>query len=242
MKTALLALALAGLAPSASAGKYVLHNGRAVSGGGGNGGAESRAVPRGGGDRASGAGVRSMAEPASGEGIAGRRASGGHQSFWGAGARLGRNIYRVPQKVMGAPGGTAGTGGGSGGSGGTGGSGDDPPDVPPSYSKPGALVRTEGHRPFEYAQTGDARTTGPAAGEIVLEPRKAHDVGRAPGVRMGPRDTPPPCTPGNAGCGSSGGSSVTPNLASSAGSGGGASLGSASDAGSAGGTGFDPSF
>lgn len=75
-------------------------------------------------------------------------------------------------------------------------------EAPPNYSKPGALIRTTGQQPvYEKAET---RTHTVDAGEIVMNNRKARDVGRAPSVQQGPKDTLPPPNPvtgGNYGTG-----------------------------------------
>lgn len=209
MKTALLAAAIVAVsAAGADAQKYVVRNGRAVTGGGSSGGGGSRAgggpapapaqgvggapqygAPIGGGDGSS-----------DGRFIASRSRSGGsaHRSFWGAGAQIGRNVYRVPQRAV--------EGGGEGGGGDPA-----PEEAPPHFSKPGALIRTEGHKQYQYAETGDARQHTVEAGKIELDPRKSHHVGRAPGLKWGAPDKLPPCTPGTNGCGSSGGNGITPN-------------------------------
>ncbi len=72
-----------------------------------------------------------------------------------------------------------------------------PEEAPPHFSKPGALIRTTGQAPvYEKAET--ARTHTVDAGEIVLSNAKAFDVGRAPSVQIGPKNTlPPPVSGGN---------------------------------------------
>ncbi len=66
-------------------------------------------------------------------------------------------------------------------------------EAPPNFSKPGALIRTTGQQPvYEKAET---RTHTTDAGEIAMNKRKAFDVGRAPSVQQGPKDTPPPPNP-----------------------------------------------
>lgn len=208
MKTALLAAAfVAALAAVADAQKYVVRNGRALSGGGGGG---RGAGGSGGGGTAApaqsvdagpqyGAPIGGGGGNSDGRFVASRSRSGGsgHRSFYGGSRRIGSGIYRVPQRAL-----------ESGGS-------DDgdsaPEEAPPHFSKPGALIRTEGHRPYQYAETGDARQHTVDAGEIKLDPRKAHHVGRAPGLKWSAPDKLPPCTPGTNGCGSSGGNGITPN-------------------------------
>lgn len=244
MKTALLAAMLVAVSASfADAEKYVLRNGRASAGGSG-GGRSSDADARSSGAPARQAGGGAgggvvYGEPVSG-GMAVARHAGGHRSFWGGGAQLGRNVYRVPQRAA------------EGGSGGEGGSA--PEERPPYFDKPGALIRTEGHKQFQYAEAGNHREHTVSAGEIVLDPRKAHDVNKSHGLRVGAPDKLPPCTPGTLGCGSGGGgNSITPN---SGGSGGGNTVvnngahdnenGNSGGNGNGnpfgGGTGFDPSF
>lgn len=73
-------------------------------------------------------------------------------------------------------------------------------EAPPNFSKPGALIRTTGQQP-KYEKAEDARTHTTDAGEIVFNNRKGSDVGRAPGVRQGPKDTPPPPNPVTGGTG-----------------------------------------
>jgi len=88
-------------------------------------------------------------------------------------------------------------------------------EAPPHFSKPGALIRTTGQKPV-YEKV-ESRTHTVDAGEIVMNNRKAVDVGRAPSVQIGPKDTPPPPNPStgssyrsgaaaNTGAGSSGSS------------------------------------
>ncbi|MCR4294344.1 MAG: hypothetical protein NUW21_02325 [Elusimicrobia bacterium] len=79
-------------------------------------------------------------------------------------------------------------------------------EAPPHYSKPGALIRTTGQQPvYEKAET---RTHTVDAGEIVMNKRKAFNVGRAPSVQQGPKDTPPPPNPGTTGSGYAGGAAA----------------------------------
>jgi hypothetical protein len=73
-------------------------------------------------------------------------------------------------------------------------------EAPPNFSKPGALIRTTGQQP-KYEKAEDARTFTVDAGEIVMNKRKAFDVGRAPSLQQGPKDTLPPPTPGTGGSG-----------------------------------------
>lgn len=90
-------------------------------------------------------------------------------------------------------------------------------EAPPHYSKPGALIRTTGQQPvYEKAET---RTHTVDAGEIVFNKRKGFDVGRAPSVQQGPKDTPPPPNPGTAGSGYGGGAAANAPASSSGGSG-----------------------
>lgn len=89
-------------------------------------------------------------------------------------------------------------------------------EAPPNYSKPGALIRTTGQQPvYEKAET---RTHTVDAGEIVMNNRKARDVGRAPSVQQGPKDTPPPPNPisgGNSAYGNGASANSTPTSGSS---------------------------
>lgn len=233
MRPALIAAALTVMALQVDAGeRYVLHNGRSAAGGGRGASGAVAAAPQG-----AGAGAARKADggaPAAAEfrfAASGRRTGDGHRSFWGGGRSLGAGVYRVPQRIAADPAGN----GGKGEPGGPGGAGDE--EAPPAWSKPGALARSEGHRPFQYAETGDAREHTVDAGEIALDPRKASGSNRAPGLRVGPRDTPPPCTPGSSGC-SGGGNSIRPNSDPSATAGYAASETPAAGSGGA----FDPSF
>ena len=91
-------------------------------------------------------------------------------------------------------------------------------EAPPNYSKPGALIRTTGQEP-KYAPAPDKIFTNTvAAGEIVFNDRKAINVGKAPSIHEGPKDTPPPPNPGY-GHGYSGGASANSGPAGSGGSG-----------------------
>lgn len=64
---------------------------------------------------------------------------------------------------------------------------------PPNYSKPGALIRTEGQLPV-YTDPGNARTFGVDGGGFItkIEEGRAVDVGRAPGMKYGAPDKAPP--------------------------------------------------
>lgn len=72
-------------------------------------------------------------------------------------------------------------------------------EAPPHYSKPGALIRTTGQQPV-YEKV-DSRTHTVDAGEIAMNNRKAVDVGRAPSIQQGPKDTLPPPNPSTSGFG-----------------------------------------
>ncbi|OGR95629.1 MAG: hypothetical protein A2V88_14275 [Elusimicrobia bacterium RBG_16_66_12] len=122
-------------------------------------------------------------------------------------------------------------------------------DLPPHFSKPGALIRTEGQQP-KYAKAEAARTHAVEGGSFVsIDNSKALDVGRAMGPHLGPKDAL--TTPNRAGKETSGGSSITPNSTinitnntttngNQNGSGG---KGDKHDnPGFGGGTGFDPAF
>ncbi|MBI4062111.1 MAG: hypothetical protein HY403_11870 [Elusimicrobia bacterium] len=77
--------------------------------------------------------------------------------------------------------------------------------------KPGALIRTAGQLP-RYEEAGGVRTHSTNAGEIALNSRKARDAGRAPGIRQGPKDTPPPPNPGAFGRSYAGGASPNADI------------------------------
>ncbi len=77
---------------------------------------------------------------------------------------------------------------------------EEPP--PPNYDKPGALIRTTGQLP-KYEKAEEPRTHTVDAGEIVMDNRKAFNVGQAPSIQYGPRDTPPPPNPTTGGQGTS---------------------------------------
>lgn len=94
-------------------------------------------------------------------------------------------------------------------------------EAPPHFSKPGALIRTTGQAPV-YAKAEDARTHTVDAGAIVLSKHKMFDVGRAPSVQVGPKDTLPPPNPvsgGNYGTGATANSGPTSSSGSGNGNG-----------------------
>jgi hypothetical protein len=79
-------------------------------------------------------------------------------------------------------------------------------DVPPNYTKPGALIRSEGQLPV-YSDPGNARTHSvDGGGFIAQDPSKARDSNRSPGVTWGPADTH-----GGAPSSGAGGNGVTAN-------------------------------
>ena len=94
-------------------------------------------------------------------------------------------------------------------------------ELPPNFTKPGALIRTTGQLPkYEKAEAGQTHTTD--AGEIVMNKRKAVDVGRAPNVHHGPKDTLPPPNPVTGGTYVTGAAANSgPGAGSSSGKGGG---------------------
>jgi hypothetical protein len=108
----------------------------------------------------------------------GRAVHRGGKSFWGGGRRVdGGGPSTTPAPAPGAE------------------------ELPPHFTKPGALIRTTGQLP-KYEIPPEPGTNKPAAGthttnagEIVLNDRKGFDVGRAPSVHHGPKDTPPPPNP-----------------------------------------------
>lgn len=88
-----------------------------------------------------------------------------------------------------------------------------PEEAPPNFSKPGALIRTTGQQPLY--ETAETRTHTTDAGEIVMNRRKAVDVGRGPSVQQGPKDTPPPPNPTTGGTGyGTGAAANSPSAAS----------------------------
>lgn len=110
---------------------------------------------------------------------------------------------------------------------------------PPYFSKPGALIRTEGQQP-KYTDAAPARTHTIEGGSFInIDDRKALDVGRAPGPHQGPKDTLPSSNPGNGG--GTGGSSVTPNSTTNI-TNNTTTNGNQNGGGGSGGTGFDPAF
>jgi hypothetical protein len=118
--------------------------------------------------------------------IAGAPSEGG-RAYMGAGqvprAVTGRGVHRNGKAIMGKKTRRA-DGGGSA------------EEAPPNYSKPGALIRTTGQEP-KYEPAPDKIFTNTVnAGEIVFNDRKGIDVGKAPTLQMGPKDTPPPPNPG----------------------------------------------
>lgn len=255
MKNALLAAAIL-LAPAfASAGeKYVVRNGRAVSGGsrGGSGGGVAAGAAKGGMAVGPGGGVSGGPVYSGGGGnqafvSGGRRATGGHRSFYGGARTVGR-AYRVPQRALESGGSGSGEGGGE--------ESETPPDAP-GYFKYGAKIVTEGQKYQFAAPAGGERQNVVSAGEVALDHRRAHDVNKSHGLRVGAPDKLPPCTPGSNGCGGgAGGNSITANAPSSGGGGGDTTIinngahdnqngnngGNNNGNGFGGGTGFDPSF
>ncbi len=137
-----------------------------------------------------GAAANSPAAPAAvnvgmggGRQVAARSSSGravhrGGRSFWGGGRKIdGGGTSTTPAPAPGAE------------------------ELPPNFTKPGALIRTTGQLP-KYETPPEPGTNKPAAGthttdagEIVLNNRKGFDVGRAPSVQHGPKDTLPPPNP-----------------------------------------------
>ena len=108
----------------------------------------------------------------------GRAVHRGGKSFWGGGRRIdGGGPSTTPAPAPGAE------------------------ELPPNFTKPGALIRTTGQLP-KYEIPSEPGNNKPAAGthtmdagEIVLNNRKGFDVGRAPSVHHGPKDTLPPPNP-----------------------------------------------
>ncbi|MDD5303605.1 MAG: hypothetical protein PHS14_10905 [Elusimicrobia bacterium] len=123
--------------------------------------------------------------------------SDGGRAFIGAGRQVaarsstGRAVHRGG-KAFRVRGGRTVDGGGAGGATTTTTAGTE--EAPPNYSKPGALIRTTGQQP-KYEKAEDPRTHTTDAGEIVMNKRKAVDVGRGPSVQQGPKDTLPPPNP-----------------------------------------------
>jgi hypothetical protein len=98
-------------------------------------------------------------------------------------AVLGRGAHRNGKAIMGRRSRKADDGGSS-------------EDAPPNFSKPGALIRTTGQEPKYEAAPDKIFSHTVSAGEIVFNDRKGIDVGKAPSLQMGPKDTPPPPNPG----------------------------------------------
>jgi len=91
-------------------------------------------------------------------------------------------------------------------------------EAPPHFSKPGALIRTTGQAPvYEKAET--ARTHTVDAGAIVISKHKMFDVGRAPSLQVGPKDTLPPPNPVSGGNGYGTGATANSGPSGSSGSG-----------------------
>ena len=122
----------------------------------------------------------------------------------------------------------------------------------PEYTKPGALIRSEGQLP-QYAETHDATTHAVEGGGFISQdPNHSLALG-GKGVSFGPADKMPGATPST---GRAGGNGVTSNGGSGASDGsGGSGSGSGGNSGannngqhngqnggSASGTGFDPAF
>jgi hypothetical protein len=125
---------------------------------------------------------------------AGRPAAASRASSGRAVRRGGRAFFSGPKRKV--------DGGGAGGATTT---GADAP--PPNFDKPGALIRTTGQQP-KYEKAEDPQTHTTDAGEIVFNNRKGFDVGRAPSVHQGPKDTLPPPNPGTGGSNYSGGAAA----------------------------------
>ena len=103
---------------------------------------------------------------------------------------------------------------GGGAAGGTGGATTAADAPPPNFDKPGALIRTTGQQPkYEKAEAPQTHTTD--AGEIVFNNRKGVDVGRAPNLQQGPKDTLPPPNPGTGGSNYGGGAAANTGAGSS---------------------------
>lgn len=83
--------------------------------------------------------------------------------------------------------------------------------VPPNYTKPGALIRSEGQLP-QYSDAGNARTHSVDGGKdfVNIEAKHTQDTGRPSGVAWGKPDTPPGANPTGSGSGA-GGNGVTAN-------------------------------
>lgn len=232
MKNALLVAAVLSAANLAAAADspYRVRNGRAVTGGvngsGGTAGGVAAGTAKSGMSPGASAGVAGapVHSETGGKAFVGgaQRAAGGHRSFYGGARRIGPGAYRVPRRA--AEGESA------------------PEEAPPHFSKPGALIRTEGQKHQLSEPSAPARQHTVDAGEITLDSRKAHDSNRSHGLRVGPRDTPPPCTPGSNGCGATGGNSITPNTITTVVNEGDVRNNGAHDNQNGGGTGFDPSF
>lgn len=170
-------------------------------------------------------------------------AGGGHPVMGGGRQALSRNasgrgVQRRGKAFGAARQVDAGTGGGAGGT--TAApkyeTADD--ERPPNYDKPGALIRTTGHRLPQYEKAEDPRVNTVDAGEIVLNKNKAFNVGQAPSVQYGPRDTPPPPNPTSGGMGTSVSANGPTNASSNSGGGKGGGLvigGTPGDTGNGGG-------
>lgn len=157
-------------------------NGRTVTSGGGGSTPQVFVVNTPGGGAAANTGAADTSTP----NVAAGRAFGG-----GGGGRSARGVQRGGKAFMGS--GNRNTRRvDAGGSGGATTSTEEP--RPPYLDKPGALIRTTGQKPV-YEKAEDPRIHTVDAGEIVLNKRKAYDVGRAPTVQMGPKDTLPPPNP-----------------------------------------------
>lgn len=123
-------------------------------------------------------------------------------------------------------------------------------EAPVYFTKPGAFIRSEGQQP-KYEEASPARTHTVEGGSFVtINDRKANDVGRSGGLRLGPKDTLPSPNPGST-SNSGSGSSITPNSTTNItnnttngnqGGGSGNGNGHGNDDGFGGGTGFDPAF
>lgn len=233
---ALLAFAL--VLPARAQNKpFNTRNGRTVTGGGGGGGGAAparsyNAVVRAGAgapayappqESAVAAAAPSAAGVANGPLLDGGRSFMGRVSGGGHRAAVGRAVRRGGSQPFAAGGRRVDYAPAEGGAAG---GGAEAPQEAPGYHKYGAKILSEGQAP-QYAPA-TTREHAQDAGQIVIKDKFAGHVARAPSLQHGPKDTPPPCTPGTPGCnggGSAGGNSITPNAPATGGSGSGSGQG-----------------
>jgi hypothetical protein len=183
MKTALLAVAVLVpvLASADDAKPYVLHDGRAV-----------KTAP---------ANADAKTTSAFGTKAVHPRVSSGRPSN----ARTSNAARSSARRGIlgGAP--KGGTGGGTGGT-----TAPAPATEQGGWATPGSKILTAGQQPVYSTPAGGGTNSINGGGFVAIDQGRANDVGHAPSVHWGPKDTPPPPNPTKGGGGASG-TGVTAN-------------------------------